>query len=50
MEQSAVTVSYAVMGKVDYVSNELGDLEKENSKQSLEGAMQFLLNNPQSKA
>lgn len=45
VEQSLATISYAVMWKVEYVPNELGDLAKENSKQSPEGAMQFLLNN-----
>ena len=44
MEQSLATMSSTVTRKVEYVPNELGDLAREISKPSVEGATWFLLN------
>lgn len=42
VEQSLSTMSSTVMWKVEYVPHELGDLAKEISKPSAEGATWFL--------
>ena len=43
MAESFVTLSSAIMWKVERVPNELGDLAEETSKQDVEGASWFLL-------